>query len=314
MIIQKKLLYPKILKKRLKDAHKKSHGQVLVIAGSKGMTGAAALACKATMRAGAGIVTLAYPESLKEIYKDLLVEVMTIPCPETADGTLSYKALNLLLEKSKYFDIVIVGPGLSKNNETGKLIQDLVAKLEKPIVLDADGLNALENKTDLFLKRKNRIILTPHEGEMARLTGLSMEEIKKNRANIAQKFAEKWGVVVVLKGHNTIIAEPVSEFGFRASFAKVATKVKYREPSFYAGRLVINKTGGSALATAGTGDVLCGIIGSLWAENIDEPFESACTGVYLHGLSGDLAEKELGERSVIASDVIEYLSKVIKKF
>ena len=285
-IIQNKILFPEILKKRSKNVHKKQCGRILVVAGSKGMTGAAALTCKAAMRSGAGIVTLAHPSSLKEIYKELLLEAMTIPCPETTDITLSYKALNLLLEKSKDFDIVLIGPGLSENLETHKLVQDLVLKLDKLILLDADGLSALAGKTDLFLERKKDIIITPHEGEMARLTGLSVEEIKKNRASIAQKYAKKWGVIVVLKGYETVIANPLGE-------------------------VVINKTGGPALATAGTGDVLCGIISSLWAENIKKPYEAACTGVYLHGLSGDLAEKKLGERSTVASDVIKYLPEAL---
>lgn len=286
-IIQNTLLYPKALKKRPKDVHKKQLGKILVIAGSKGMIGAAVLACKAAFRAGAGIVTLAFPESLKEIYKNLLLEVMTLPCPATKEKTLSYKALNLILEKSKDFDIVLVGPGMSKNKDTQKLIQDLVLKLEKPILLDADGLNALQGKTDLFLKRKNSTIITPHEGEMVRLTGLSVEEIKQDRENVALEYAKEWKVVVVLKGYETVIADS-------------------------SGKVVINKTGGPALASAGTGDVLAGIISSFWAENIKKAFESACCGVYLHGLASDLAEKELGERSVVASDVIEYLPGAIK--
>lgn len=285
--IQNKLLYPEILKKRPNNIHKKQCGKILIIAGSKGMTGAAVLACRAAIRAGAGIVTLAYPASLVEIYKELLPEVMTLPYHKTRKGTLRHKALNLILEKSEEFDIVLIGPGLSKNKDTQKLVQDLVLKLPKPILLDADGLNALESKTELFLKRNNYKIITPHEGEMAKLTGLSVKEIQKDRIDIASKYAKEWKAVVVLKGYETIIAKP-------------------------SGKTTINKTGGPSLATAGTGDVLAGIIASLLAENIKKPFEAACTGVYLHGIAGDLAEKKLGERSVIASDVIEYLSEAIK--
>lgn len=284
--IQNKLLFPEILAPRPGSVHKKQCGQVLVVAGSRGMTGAAVLTCRAALRAGAGIVTLAFPETLTEIYADLLPEVMTIPCPATDEGTLSYEALKVLLKKSADFDVVAIGPGLSRNKETQKLVRELVVELDKPLVLDADGLNALVGQADkLLTQRKRETIITPHEGEMARLT--SLRNIKNNRTKIAQNHAQKWLVNIILKGPETIIAGPD-------------------------GQAVLNKSGSRALATAGTGDVLTGILATLWAQNIKQPFESASTAVYLHGLAGDKAASKLGKRSVIASDVIEWLPEVTK--
>jgi NAD(P)H-hydrate epimerase len=287
-IIQDRLLFPEILAKRPKNAHKRTCGRVLVVAGSRKMTGAAALVCRAAMRAGAGLVTLAFPEKLTNVYRELLLEVMTLPCPQTEEKTLSYKSLPLLLEKSKDFNMVAIGPGLSKNEETQRLAKDLVVKLNKPIILDADGLNAFSSHTNLFKKRKRKTIVTPHPGEMSRLTDLKIEDIQENRVEVTQEYAKKWNLVVVLKGYETVVADP-------------------------GGRIIVNKSGGPALATAGTGDVLLGIIAAFWAQNLKKPFNSACTAVFLHGLAGDLAAGKLGEHSVIASDVIEYLPAIIRQ-
>lgn len=287
--IQTKLLFSQILKKWPKEIHKKARAKVLVVAGSKGMTGAAVLTCKAAYRAGAGIVCLAFPESLREIYKDLLPEVLTLPCPATKHGTLSKKAQKPILEKSKDYDLVALGPGLSQNPETQELIRNLIPKIEKACIIDADGLNALADYPKILRERKIPTIITPHPGEMARLLGIRVEAVQKDREHIAVGAAKKFRSIIVLKGYNTVIA----------------TKQ---------GNVVVNKTGGPALASAGTGDVLLGIMSVLWAENLAYPFESAATAVYLHGLAGDLAAKELGERSVIASDVIEYLPEALRKF
>ena len=283
---QKRLLFPQILKKRSEDIHKKALAKVLVVAGSKGMTGAAVLTCKAALRAGAGMVCLAFPKSLKEIYKDLLIEALTLPCPATKQGTLSKRALKSILEKSKEYDVVAIGPGLSQNPETQLLIRSLLPKLEKPVILDADGINAIKD-TRVLRQRKIPTIITPHPGEMARLLGIRVEAVQKDREHIAVGAAKKFRSIVVLKGYNTVIASKQ-------------------------GNVVVNKTGGPALATAGTGDVLLGIMSVLWAENLAYPFESAATAVHLHGLAGDLAAKELGERAEIASDVIKYLPKAFK--
>ncbi|MBU1178675.1 NAD(P)H-hydrate dehydratase [Patescibacteria group bacterium] len=291
-ITQNEIIFPEILAPRPQTIHKKQCGQVLVIAGSKGMTGAAVLTCRAAMRAGAGVVTLAFPETLAKIYKDLLPEVMTIPCSATSESTLSYEAVPILLEKSTNFAVVVIGPGLSKNKETQKLTRALVKKLEKPLIIDADGLNALVGQAaKLLTQRRAETIITPHEGEMAGLVNKDLKSariIKNDKVKTAREYAQKWLVNIILKGAGTVIAEP-------------------------GGEVIINGSGGPALATAGTGDVLTGIISAFWAQNIKKPFRSACTAVYLHGLAGDKAAAKLGERSVIASDVIKWLPAVMKK-
>lgn len=286
-ILQDKLLFSGILKKWPKRIHKKARAKIFIIAGSKGMTGAAALTCQAAYRSGAGLVKLAFPESLLEIYQKILKEVLTLPCPETKNQTLSSKAKNLILKAIKDYDLVVIGPGLSQNKETQKLIQELFIEIKKPIILDADGLNALAKKVELFKKRRLPTVITPHPGEMARLCCLKVNEVQKNREQLAFKKAKEWKVIIVLKGYQTVIAEP-------------------------SGKIVINQSGGPGLATAGTGDVLDGILAVLWAENLNRSFEAVCTAVYLHGLAGDLAVKKIGERSVIASDVIKYLPEAIK--
>ena len=287
-IIQRKLLFPEILTPWPKTIHKHARGKILVCAGSRGMTGAAALVCESAYRSGAGVVCLAFPESLSEIYEKILREVITLPCPETSKQTLSLAALPVILKKSQEFDIIVIGPGLSQNFETCELVRKLIIKLEKSQVLDADGLNALVGYVEILKKRKYPQIFTPHPGEMARLCGINVNVLQKNREKIAKAKAREWQAIVVLKGADTVIAD-------------------------FKGKVVINKTGGPALATAGTGDVLCGLISTFWAQNLEKAFEAACTAVYLHGLAADLAQKDLGVRSIIASDVIKYLPQAIKK-
>ena len=286
-ITQDKILFPEILAPRPGSVHKKQCGQVLIVAGSHGMTGAAVLACRAALRMGAGIVTLAFPESLRDIYKDLLPEVMTIPCPATDEGTLSYQALPKILEKSADFDVVAVGPGLSQHKETQKLTRELVQEIKRPLIIDADGLNALVGQVAKILaQRPAETIITPHEGEMARLVKQDVKKIKKDKITVAQNNAHQWLVNVVLKGPETVIAGLDKQ-------------------------VILNKSGNRALATAGTGDVLTGMIAALWAQNIKQPLEAASTAVYLHGLAGEKAAAKLGKRSVIASDVIEQLPATI---
>lgn len=285
-IIQDRLLFPKILKKWPRDIHKKQRAKIMVIAGFQEMIGAAALTALAAYRVGAGIVMLAVPANLEKYYRQIPLECLILPCPQNKAGALSLGAEKLILEKSKEYDVVILGPGLSKNRETQKLVQRLVMKLQKPLILDADGLNAMIGKTLLFGKRKFSLILTPHEGEMARLCDVSPEIVHQNRQKFAAQKAKEWKVILVLKGYQTIIAD---QFG----------------------KTIINKSGGPSLATAGTGDVLSGIIATLWAENIDKRFEAVVTAVYIHGRAGDLAAKKLGQRSVVASDVIENIPSAV---
>ncbi len=286
-INQDRILFPQILGKRSKNTHKKACGKVFIIAGSRNMTGAAALTAKAAMRSGAGYVTLAFPEKLANIYRELLLEVTTVPCLQTKAGTLSEEALDLLIKKSKGYDVVAIGPGLSQNKDTAQLIRNFILKVQKPLVIDADALNALKNNAGILKKRIKKTIITPHPGEMSNLSGLSINEIQNDRDGIARRYAKEWKVILVLKGYHTVIAYPD-------------------------GRTIINMTGGPSLATAGTGDVLLGVIAAFWADNIKKPFDATSTAVYLHGLAGDVATEKIGEKSVIASDVIDILPEVIK--
>ncbi|HDP70088.1 MAG TPA: NAD(P)H-hydrate dehydratase [Actinobacteria bacterium] len=269
-----------------RDTHKKARGRVLVIAGSRGMTGAAALTAKAALRAGAGLVVLGVPESLNAILEQKLIEVMTLPLPETDTGSLDSSAFEQIIKVSTSFDAVALGPGLSLNAGTISLVQKLIDQIACPVVLDADGLNAFVGKTHLLKRRSHPTIVTPHPGELARLFEVSAEEIQRDRLGYAKRVVPEWGVAVVLKGAYTII-------GVDGFFS-------------------INITGNWGMATAGTGDVLTGIIGSFIAQGLSL-FEAAVLGTYLHGFSGDLAAEDMTRYCLIASDLINYLPEAVKK-
>lgn len=307
--IQHKILFPDILWERPLNIYKRALGKVLVIAGSRGMAGAAALTTEAAYRAGAGIVTLGFPEGLVAIYKKIMPEAMTMPLLETPAGSISHKAQDEIIKNSEDFDCVVIGPGLSQNAETMQLVWEIFFDIKKPIILDADGLNAISlgfkiikdvkkvnNIVEFLKKRQAPSVITPHVGEMQRIIKairkrgeyqkISSEYIDKNKEEIALYLANRIGFIVVLKGHETVVAEP--------------------------DRVVINKTGNPGMATAGAGDVLSGIIGTFVSQNQNKIFEATATGVYLHGLAGDIASQKIGERSVIASDIIRYLPQALK--
>ena len=274
------------LKKRPKNSHKGDFGHVFILAGSKGLTGAAALCSNAALRSGAGLVTLGIPVSLNSIMSRKLTEVMTLSLAETKDKTLSLKAEQMILKKANSSDVAVIGPGLSQNTETRKLIRKLVVKIKKPMILDADALNAISKKTEILKKIKTKYIVTPHPGEMARLTNKSLNYIKNNRLVVAKKFSHDYNAVVVLKGAGTIVAEP-------------------------GGKYYVNTTGNPGMATAGSGDVLAGIIAGFLGQGLGE-FDAARTGVYAHGLAGDLAAEDKGETGLIAGDILEKIPYAIK--
>jgi len=276
----------RIIPKRKLDSNKGNFGHVFIIAGSPGFTGAAYLCGQATLLSGSGLVTVGIPKSLNVILAKKLTEVMTKPLPETKMHCVSYKALDKILEFSKKVDVLAMGPGLSQNSQTQKLINKLIISVEKPIVLDADGLNALSKDTRILKRKKSKIVLTPHPGEMARLIKRSVSFIQKNRLNIAKEFAKSFNVTVVLKGYDTVVADS--------------------KGSYY-----VNKTGNPGMASGGTGDVLTGIITSFIGQGI-KPFDAAKLAVFIHGLSGDLAKKEKGEMSLVATDLLKYLPFVLK--
>ena len=274
---------------RAHDSHKGNFGHVLVLAGSVGKTGAAALAAKAALRAGAGLVTVATPKSALPIVAALGMEYMTEPLPETEAGTISLGALDSLGKLVKGKTVLAVGPGLGQAPETAECIRTAVNKFDLPLVLDADGLNAfagcVESLRAKSLAFNSPTVLTPHPGEMARLTGKSTAEILAARIETARGFAERHGHVLVLKGFRTLIASPD-------------------------GQVYVNPTGNPGMATGGTGDVLTGLIAGLLAEFPSRPAALvAAAGVYLHGLAGDIAARELGEASMMAEDLLDRLPR-----
>lgn len=276
-----------ISKKRKRQTHKGDYGRLLIIAGSVGMTGAAFLASEAALRSGCGLVTLGLPESLNTIAEKKLTEVITKPLPETKEKTLSKKALSEIIALLKNKDAAVIGPGLSQHKQTKALVLSLLPKLDTPAVLDADALNSLAGKVSVVKKANAPLIMTPHPGEMARLINTKTKDIQKNRKTVALDFAKKYNVTLVLKGHNTVVANPKH-------------------------KIYVNKTGNPGMATAGSGDVLCGIIGSFLAQGAI-PYEAAKQGVYLHGLAGDLAAKKVGEVSLIAGDILAKVPEAIKQ-
>ena len=275
-------------------SHKGSYGRVLVVAGSTGMTGAAALASEAALRAGAGLVTLATPKHLNLILESLLPEVMTLPLPETEAGSLALSATSAILEfAEKTKSVLAIGPGLSQHPETVSLVHQLIREnrekeLGLRMVIDADGLNALAQDRDIFSLLDRETVLTPHPGEMARLTGASVSTLEKDRIHTAQQFASEHSLTLVFKGAPTVSADAN-------------------------GDAWINSTGNPGMATGGMGDVLTGVIAGLMAQGIASE-TAAALGVYLHGLAGDIATEALGMHGLIASDVLKTVPQAITSF
>jgi NAD(P)H-hydrate epimerase len=268
------------------DSHKGDFGHVLVVGGSVGKAGAAALAGMAALRAGAGLVTVATAKAALSTVAGFFPELMTEALEETQAGTISMKAFDqgrmeaLLKGKS----MVAIGPGISRHPESAEFVRTLVARCEIPVVLDADGLNAFEGCADQLDGSKRRLIVTPHPGEMARLTGLQTEAVQKDRLGVARRFAAEHRCVVILKGWRTLVA-------------------------LNDGRVWVNTTGNPGMATGGTGDVLTGMVAGLVAQYPEEQHGVGpwLASVHLHGLAGDLARQELSESSMTASDLLQFL-------
>ena len=272
-------------------SHKGSYGRVLVVAGSTGMTGAAALASEAALRAGAGLVTLATPKHLNPILEGLLPEVMTLPLPETEAGSLTVSATSAILEfAEKTKSVLAIGPGLSQHPETVSLVHQLIRENQEQglglrMVIDADGLNALAQDRNILSLLDRETVLTPHPGEMARLTGASVSTLEKDRIHTAQQFASEHSLTLVFKGAPTVSADANGE-------------------------VWINSTGNPGMSTGGMGDVLTGVIAGLMAQGIASE-RAAALGVYLHGLAGDMVAERLGMHGLIASDVLKAVPQAI---
>ncbi len=279
---------PKLISRK-RNTHKGNYGRVLVLAGSPGMTGAAYLCCKAALRSGSGIVTLGIPKSLNFVMETKLTCVMTHLLPETKALTLSNRGREEILKLCERHDVVALGPGLSQQPETKNLILWLIKTIDRSIVIDADGINALTGKLHILYNIKKNVVLTPHPGEMSRLINLdSAKDVQKKRLNIATQFVKSIhkqlgkgkDFILVLKGDKTIVAD----------YNKV----------------YINRTGNPGMATAGAGDVLTGIIVSLIGQGFNV-FNASQLGVHIHGLAGDMASKKKGKVSMIASDILDFL-------
>ena len=270
------------------DAHKHSVGKIFVIAGSKGLTGAALLCSQSAMKSGAGAVVLGIPESVFSTVARRTLEVMPFALPATNDGSLALKGFGDVAKKIKWSDVLLLGPGLSQNPETHDLVRRIIQMCAKPMVIDADGLNALAADCRILIRRKARhVILTPHLGEFSRLTRISSDEIEKNKIEIARTFARKYDVVLVLKGAPTIVADPK-------------------------GKVFVNPTGNPGMATAGSGDVLGGIIAALLGQG-NRPLDAAINGVFVHGYAGDIARKKIGEMGMLASDILKEVPSALKE-
>jgi hydroxyethylthiazole kinase-like uncharacterized protein yjeF len=274
------------------ESHKGLFGHVLVVGGSLGKSGAAALAGMAALRSGAGLSTVATPRSVLSSVAGFAPELMTEALPETSEGSIALEALGKLEEIEDNKSVVAVGPGLSRHPDSAEFVRLLAAKCKLPLIIDADGLNAFEGTAEELHGRNRPLIITPHPGEMARLAGISTADVQTNRVKIARDFASAHHCIVVLKGRHTVVAD-------------------------HDGALWVNTTGNPGMATGGTGDILTGMIASFVGQAVSGNAKAVDThakllphvlaAVYLHGLAGDLALNDLGEHSLIATDLLKYL-------
>jgi ADP-dependent NAD(P)H-hydrate dehydratase / NAD(P)H-hydrate epimerase len=281
-----------LVPERRRYSHKGSYGHVLIVAGSRGKTGAAFMAARACLRTGAGLVTMGVPESLLDVFQSRVTEEMTLPLPDRGDGTLSLRAAEVIFRfLSERANVLCIGPGIGVSGETGMLMEELVRYSDMPMIIDADGLNSIRDASILRTSRAP-LILTPHPGEMARLLKEDagsgpVKKVEEDRISVALAFSADTGTCLVLKGVPTITAGPD-------------------------GKAFINTTGNPGMATGGAGDVLTGMISSLVGQGLP-PLQAAVSGVYIHGFAGDLAAWNKGEHSLIASDIAEALPRAFKE-
>ena len=271
-----------LIDQRPAESNKGNYGHVLVIGGSEGKAGAAAMAGMAALRAGAGLSTVATPKSVLSTVAGFHPEVMTEPLRETAAGTISAAALERVEALAKGKSVLAIGPGISREPETAGFVRALVAKSDIPIVLDADGLNAFEGHTDELSGGKRLLVITPHPGEMARLACCSTADVQKNRLGTARKFASEHQLIVVLKGHRTLVVQPDGETW-------------------------VNTTGNPGMSTGGTGDILTGMVAAMIAQHPNAVMLAICAAVHLHGLAGDGMRDVVGEHSMVATDLLRGL-------
>ncbi|MGA8274025.1 MAG: NAD(P)H-hydrate dehydratase, partial [Candidatus Sulfotelmatobacter sp.] len=270
------------------ESNKGSYGHVLVVGGALGKSGSVAMAGMAALRAGAGLSTIATAKSVLGTVAGFHPELMTEPLPETKAGTISASAQERIEELAKGKSVVAIGPGISRHRQTSELVRTLVTKLQLPLVVDADGLNAFEGQTTDLNGKGRTLVITPHPGEMARLTGLSIAEVQADRLGVARKFAREHELIVVLKGHRTLVVRPDGEAW-------------------------VNTTGNPGMATGGTGDILTGMVAGMIAQHTKDTFTAVLAAVHLHGLAGDVMRESVGEHSLVATDLLKGLPQAFRR-
>jgi ADP-dependent NAD(P)H-hydrate dehydratase / NAD(P)H-hydrate epimerase len=270
------------------DSNKGSFGHVLVVGGSLGKSGAAAMAGMAALRAGAGLSTVATPKSVLGTVAGFHPELMTEPLPETDAGTISTSALDQIGKLAEGKSVLAIGPGISRAPQTAELVRNLIAKVKVSTVLDADGLNAFEGRTDELNGDARTLVITPHPGEMARLVGGTIAGVQKDRLGVARKFAREHELIVVLKGHRTLVVKPDGEAW-------------------------VNTTGNPGMATGGTGDILTGMVAGMISQHPRDAFTAVLAAVHLHGLAGDVMRETVGEHSLVATDLLAGLPEAFRR-
>lgn len=287
-VIKVEIFRPLRLPDRGKNTHKGDYGKTLFIAGSSNYLGAPYFSALSFLKAGGGLSYLATPKSISSFIVSKGSEIVSVPQPETESGSIAEKSKDALLEFAEKVDMVVLGPGISLNKESQKLVRQLTAEIQKPLIIDGDGITAISKNLEVVEERKAETILTPHPGEMARIGKMGIEEINKNKIGVLRRTASKLDSIIVLKGAHTLTGYPNE-------------------------RIIINTSGNPGMATAGSGDVLTGTIAAM--HGLGFSIEDAVpAGVFIHGSSGDLAAKEEGEDGITAQDILDYLPSALKHY
>jgi len=277
-----------LLGPRKAESNKGNYGHVLVVGGSLGKAGSAAMAGMAALRAGAGLATVATARSALGSVAGFHAELMTEPLPETDVGTIATGARDRIGELAKGKSVLAIGPGISREAQTAELVRNLMARLQVAIVLDADGLNAFEGRTEELSGEGRTLVITPHPGEMAQLAGCSIADVQRDRLGTARKFAREHHLSVVLKGHRTLVVQPDGEAW-------------------------VNTTGNPGMSTGGTGDILTGMVAGMIAQHPKDALTAVLAAVHLHGLAGDVMRERVGEHSLVATDLLLGLPEAFKR-